>query len=51
MPIKAGCERRDIKDSLHVCGNVAWAYTVDLDVVLTPLIAESFRQLSERPFC
>lgn len=44
-------QKKDIEDSSHVCSNVAWAYAVNLDVVLTPFIAEGFGQLPERPFC
>ena len=37
-------------DSSHVCGNVTWAYTINLDVVLAPFITKRFRQLPKRSF-
>ena len=44
------CRNRDIKDNSHICGNVARAYTINLDVMLAPFIAEGFGQLPECSF-
>jgi len=50
-PTVARCRNRDIKDSSHVCSDVTWTYTIDLDVVLAPFIAQRFGQLPKCSFC